>query len=109
MAQRDAQLLEHLRTVEAEYKDNRLLDERDHRALVWFFVYVQNAFSQFDREWVGASFRQRGEICNLVVKSRTNGTQQVAFVTGRTPTVCVRIFARKWYEDRVEWHNDKYV
>ena len=103
-----AGVLEYLRTVDVEYKDNRCLSERGHRALVWLLYYGENVFSQVSRTWRGVSFRQADAVCRLVVKSTRAGVREVAYVTGRTPTDCVLIFCRMWHQDRVEWVPDKY-
>jgi hypothetical protein len=109
MASTPKKLIEYLQTIDTTYKDCRVLTNQELRALVWFFLYGQNVFSQVGRDWVGCVFRQRELECLLVVKSRREGTQQVAFVTARTPIDCVWVFCKKWYADTVAWSEDKFA
>ena len=82
--------------------------ERDLRALHYF--HDRMLFSNLNSDWSlqGCSFSQRGNQVLLVVKSAHEGTPYVAYVTERTTTRCIRIFARQWLEGRVKWHKDKY-
>lgn len=109
MAATPSPIIEYLQTVETEYRDNRVISELEHRCLVWFFVYGENVLSQIGWRWRGAVFRQRETQCMLVVKSGTDEVPRVAFVTGRTPTDCVRIFCRQWHNDTCAWYDDKYA
>ena len=109
MAFTPTKIIEYLRDIDAEYKDGRVVSEREHRALVWFLVYGENVFSQIGHTWRGCSFRQSDTTCLMTVKGGTKSIPQVAYVTGRTPTDCVVIFCRKWHGDRVQWFPDKYA
>lgn len=82
--------------------------ERDALALVYFHSHL--LFSQVNPEWSiqGCSFSQRGNMAMLVVKGMHEDTPYVAYVTDKTTTLCVRIFARQWLEGRVKWHKDKF-
>lgn len=90
------------------WTDHRLLSLDEAAAMVWYFVYGQNVFSQFGRDWTGCSFRQDETSCLLVSRSTIDGRRQVAFTTGRTPTDCVRVFCRRFRAGEVEWYDDKY-
>lgn len=102
-------IIEYLRTIDQSYRDQRIVSETELRALVWFFEYGQNVFSQVGRDWVGCTFRQKETTCLLVVKARLNGTQEVVFVTDRTPIGCVRTFCKKWHADTLRWVPDQYA
>lgn len=82
---------------------------REAESLLWFFVYGQNVLSESGRDWTGAVFRQRETTCLLVVKSRYGETQDVVFVTGRTPTDCVVLFRKKYLEESLQWIPDRYA
>ena len=90
------------------WSDHRLVSHDEMVAMLWFLVYGQNAYSQFGADWTGCSFSQRAEQCLLVARRVEGGVPQVAFVTGRTPTDCMRIFHKLWSVDLVEWTRDKY-
>lgn len=109
MTSTPAKVVEYLRTIETTYTDQRVVSEIELRALVWFLLYGENVFSQVGRSWRGCSFRQSGETCSLVVKSGQGDALDIAYVTGRTPTDCVRIFCRKWHADTVQWYPDRYA
>ena len=109
MAATPKAIVEHLRQIETDMVDQRNVTELELRALVWFFEYGQNVFSQSGRDWRGATFRQDATTCLLVTKSEIHGIRQVAFITDRTPISCVVAFCKKWHADRVEWYDDKYV
>jgi hypothetical protein len=108
MASTPKKIAEYLRTVDSDYKDNRILTELEHRSLVWFFLYGQNVFSQIGWDWRGAIFRQKGEQCLLVVKAGTQDTPLVGFITDRTPIDCVRVFCRRWHAGTQDWYADNY-
>ena len=109
MASTPKAIIEYLRSIDAEYKDQRVITEQELRSLVWLFLYGTNVFSQLGRDWRGVSFRQSDETCSMVVRSGFGGVLDVAFVTGRTPIDCVRIFCRKWHNDTLAWYPDKYA
>lgn len=102
-------VIEYLKTIETTYTDCRILTEQEHRALVWFFLYGQNVFSQIGHVWRGATFRQRETTCIMTVKGGQEGIPQVAYVTDRTPIDCVLTFAKKWHAGTVEWYEDRYA
>lgn len=77
-------------------------------ALVWFFMYGQNVFSQRGMDWRGCSLRQSERTCLLVVRASEGGTPLVAFSTDVNPVGCVLSFVKRWTEDRVTWSRDKY-
>lgn len=108
MASTPAVILGHLETVFPGSMDEKVLSTEDYKTLAWFFHYGQNVFSEFGMDWLGASFRQRGTRCTLAVKAIYDDAQRVAFVTGRTPMDCMRIFVRKWHQGTVSWYLDKY-
>lgn len=109
MASTPKKIIEYLRTIDKEYRDNRVLTELEHRCLVWFFLYGQNVLSQKGMVWRGCVFRQEETSCLLVVKAGPVDTPQVGFVTGRTPIDCVRIFCRRWHDETQEWYEDKFA
>lgn len=108
MASTQKKILEYLRTIDTEYKDNRVLSQLEHRCLVWYFLYLQNVLSQFGLEYKGSVFRQGEAQCLLVTKAYRGATQLVAYTSGRTTIDCVRIFVRKWHDDSLEWFPDRY-
>lgn len=109
MSSTPEKVIEYLETIETTYQDSRVLTQLELRALVWFFLYGENVFSQVDRTWRGCSFRQRDNVCLLTVRSSWGGTQDVAFITCRTPTGCVSLFCKKWHDDTLAWYPDKYA
>lgn len=109
MATTPKRIVEYLRTIDTDYKDNRILTELEHRCLVWYFLYVQNVLSQFSMEWVGCTFSQKETYFLLTTKVVREGVRQVVFTSGRTPIDCVRIFVRKWHDDTLEYYEDQYA
>lgn len=109
MASTPNKIIEYLRTIETTYTDCRVITELEMRCLVWFFLYGESVFSQFGRTWRGCTFRQSEEQCLLCVKSSWGDTQDVVFITARNPIDCVRIFCRKWHDDTLVWHVDRYA
>lgn len=103
--QRDLELLR-------EYDLASLLeDDQAHAELLalWYFTHrVLHTNVKLGWSFDGCSFSQRGRFCLLVVKATHEGTPLVGFTTEQTPTGCVRSFCRRWLEERVEWHADKY-
>lgn len=89
----------------------RLDDEDFLRAtLAWsyFASIVIHTNVKVGWSFDGCSFSQRGQMVLLVVKATHEDTPYVAFTTERTTTGCVVSFCRRWLEERVEWHKDKY-
>lgn len=109
MAATQAKIIEYLQTIETTYTDARVVSEQEHRALVWFFLYGQNVFSQIGHDWRGASFRQQETMCLLTVKGGTADTPLVAYISGHNPIGCVLTFCKRWHADTVEWHHDRYA
>lgn len=109
MASTPPKILEYLKTIDAGMKDQRVVTETELRALVWFFEYGLNVFSQLGRSWRGCSFRQGETTCSFVVRSGIGDTQDVAFITGRNPMDCVLIFCKKWHNDTLAWYPDRYA
>lgn len=108
MATIHPKILERLRTIEAAGNDHREASDQDLRVLWWLHTYMWNECSQFSMELRGWSFRPEQETCRLTVRVRMEGIPRVAFTTGRTPTDCAVIFCRKFYNDTVQWYDDKY-
>lgn len=106
--QRNQATLEALRTVDAHYEDNRTLTELEHRCVIWLLQYADEFFVEFGRSWDTVVFRQSYRGYMLVVKTTYEGTPQVAFVSGRNPADCARVFACQWFQGSVEWNRDKY-
>jgi hypothetical protein len=109
MASTPSKILEYLETIETTYAGAQVIDEVTLRALVWFFLYGENVLSQIGRTWRGCSFRQSETTCLLTVRSSYNGIPDVVFITGRNPTDCVLLFAKKWHADTLAWYPDKYA
>jgi hypothetical protein len=90
----------------------QLMQDPDDRAnvLAWYYFSLKVLCPNVKPGWSfdGCSFSQRGTMVLLVVKATHEGTPYVAFTTERTTTGCVRSFCRRWIEDRVEWHPDKF-
>jgi hypothetical protein len=102
-------IIEYLKHIDADYKEGRVVTPLELRALVWFFVYGQNVFSESGRDWRGATFRQDETVCIMTTKSTRDGIPEVAYTTARTPTDCVVSFCKRWHKDTVEWNFDKYA
>lgn len=91
--------------------ENELSNPESARDLLALYYFATRLlFHKVNSEWEmqGCSFSQRGERVLLVVKATHEGTPYVGYVTERSTTSCVRIFARQWLEGRVKWHKDKF-
>lgn len=92
--------LEHL-----DFGTNRIVAA----ALQYFHGLSEVWDGQIRRDWVRCSFRQRETVTTLVVVTRTENTQDVVFLTERTPTACVLRFLCKMAEETLNWVPDKYA
>lgn len=97
-----------LRDVTWEEIDKDSSLERELRGLFYFFFDIMMRGPNSGREITGCSFSQRGLNTLLVVKSRYEDTQQVAYCTEKYPTDCVLTFGRLDLEGRLKWHMDKF-
>jgi hypothetical protein len=88
--------------------DHRLLTPEEHAALVWYAVYAFDEHVNLNVEWTGCSFSQKDGSVLMVSRREEQGIPQVAFITGRTTTDCIRIFRRRWAEGTLEWFRDKF-
>lgn len=91
--------------------DEVLQDPESRRDLLaWYYFATKCIHTLVKPGWSfdGCSLSQKGNMCLLVQKATHEGTPLVAYTTGRTPTDCVRIFCRRWLQERVEWHSDKF-
>lgn len=108
----DTQSVQQLEDVVKEtltgWKDHRLVDLDEMVGMLMFLVYGQNVCSQFGADWTGCSFSQSETSCLLVARRLERGVPQVAFITGRTPTDCMRLYHKRLKADLVEWVRDKY-
>ena len=90
---------------------DRLADAKELAdATAWYYFSIIMIHSAVKPGWSfdGCSFSQKGNFVLLVVKATHEGTPYVAFTTEKSTTGCVRSFCRRWLEDRVEWHSDKF-
>jgi hypothetical protein len=100
--------LEILRSTDVGELLNEPAQQRD--ILAWLYFASRVIHSNVKPGWSfdGCSFSQRGRMVLLVVKATHEDTPYVAFTTEQTTTRCVVTFCRRWLEDRVDWHADRF-
>lgn len=104
-AERDLELLHNFSWKDVAENPTWQAEQLAYHYLFWTILSTE------DREgWSvrGLSLSQRGNHYLLVLKATHEGTPYVAFTTEKTPTACVRSTCRRWLENRLEWHKDKF-
>jgi len=83
--------------------------KEDVRAMFLFALFMVNFLGSKGYEYRGHNIKYLGWQSLLVVKASAGDTPLVAFVNERTPISCMRVFCRKFEEDRVSWQADKFA
>ena len=91
------------------WTDQRHLTRDEVRAVFMFTKHIVNVMSSSNCEYLGHSFKAGSPLGLLVVKAVVDGVRQVAFVSGRDATDCVRIFIKQWENDVVQWRDDLFA
>ena len=100
-----------------EWRADALSDFRDHRVIdalwvdcwVWFWLHLYADLANYDGVFSGAVFRQQDEYTLLVLKAVVEGIPSVVFVSGSSPTSCVRKLRDKLRDASVSFVIDKYA
>ena len=91
-----------------QWSDSRVIGSMDLENLLLFVVYGPKVLSQFGHRWCGFSCRQKHTQTLLTVKTISEGTPLVAFITSDTTTGCIVRFWDLLEQDRVTWVKDRY-
>lgn len=91
-----------------QWTDKRVIDDDDLEDLLLFVVYGPSVLSQSGYHLGGYTCRQKNDQWLLTVKVTESSIPLVVFITGQTPTACIRQFWRLWENDRLKWSKDRY-
>lgn len=91
-----------------QWTDSRVIGAVDLENLLLFMCYGPKVLSQFGHRYHGCSFRQKNGQTLMTVKTTSETTPLVAFITSDTTTGCIVRFWDLLENDRVTWVKDRY-
>jgi hypothetical protein len=103
------QLDEWRQNVLGEFVDNRIVDAAWLDCWVWFWLHLYADLANYDSVFRGAVFRQDDDYCLLVLKVSAEDIPQVVFVSGSSPTSCVRKLRNKLRDGSIIFSRDKFA
>lgn len=95
--------------VLAGWEDSRIVDAEWLDVQIWFWMHSYSDLANLGLELVGVNLRQKHDDWLMVLKLRSEGTQQVAFVSSSTPTRCMRKARKLMRNGGLLLYEDKYA
>ena len=92
----------------SQWTDERIVDASWVDVHIWFFLHAYADLAEMSLELYGVTFRENYAGWLMVVKVRQGDVPLVAFLSGKTPTGCMRHLRNQLREGNLNLSRDKY-
>jgi hypothetical protein len=103
------QLDEWRQSVLSDFTDHRIVDGLWIDVHIWFWLHLYADLADYDAVFRGVTIRQQEEYVLLVLKVFLAEVPHVVFISGGTPTSCMRKLRDKLRNNEVNFVVDKYA
>ena len=93
----------------SSWNDHRIVDASWVDIHIWFFLHIYADLAKYGLELRGHTLRENYAGWLLVVKVQEGDIPLVGFLSGDTPTACMKRLRNCLRSDEMKWTRDKYA